>query len=531
MDFKEFKKSYKEIVKSIYGLDNVRDNTATINDARRAIKANVDKIKSNEEIINNTENTIAGWDKTRKQSEFESFLEEQNVSIRNAESAIKQARSDIDELQRLIDDMNNEDKTNKERTAEKKAQMEVYKSNVRKNAESQYNQELGSKEKEYETLKAQKNIEKTELGRKYSAIITSFSERTSGNRNLTKEEAAVLKRIKEEEKAIDKKYLGLLKEKNNQILKLKEGYKDLIESFDKIDKNPNIENKAIGLEEEQKPVEKKPTEEKPAEEKPEGEKAEGEKAEGEKPEGEKAEGEQTEGEQAEGEQAEGEKAEGEQAEEEKPEEEFENLQDLFQRLQEESSHGGDEQSTLPKGRIQSIDVKGNNYIFKVKYGDNIVTLDPIQKKSLRDRITAIRTLRKEYGITFLKSFRINPTIFNTIIDRENNISREDLINYLKYPKMNDDESAERRGYSIIKEKRPNRFLNWIGNKLLPEGKEVTISKAEQKTTNTAHMVERVNVDERKAQEEAKRREDVRQIVYGIDGNGDNIVHPEDGEEK
>lgn len=500
MDFKEFKKSYKEIVKSIYGLDNVRDNTATINDARRAIKANVDKIKSNEEIINNTENTIAGWDKTRKQSEFESFLEEQNVSIRNAESAIKQARSDIDELQRLIDDMNNEDKTNKERTAEKKAQMEVYKSNVRKNAESQYNQELGSKEKEYETLKAQKNIEKTELGRKYSAIITSFSERTSGNRNLTKEEAAVLKRIKEEEKAIDKKYLGLLKEKNNQILKLKEGYKDLIESFDKIDKNPEIGDTEIGL-----PTQATKTE------KPEGEKPEGEQAGGEKPEGEKA--------------------EGEQAEEEKPEEELENLQDLFQRLQEESSHGGDEQSTLPKGRIQSIDVKGNNYIFKVKYGDNIVTLDPIQKKSLRDRITAIRTLRKEYGITFLKSFRINPTIFNTIIDRENNISREDLINYLKYPKMNDDESAERRGYSIIKEKRPNRFLNWIGNKLLPEGKEVTISKAEQKTTNTAHMVERVNVDERKAQEEAKRREDVRQIVYGIDGNGDNIVHPEDGEEK
>lgn len=500
MDFKEFKKSYKEIVKSIYGLDNVRDNTATINDARRAIKANVDKIKSNEEIINNTENTIAGWDKTRKQSEFESFLEEQNVSIRNAESAIKQARSDIDELQRLIDDMNNEDKTNKERTAEKKAQMEVYKSNVRKNAESQYNQELGSKEKEYETLKAQKNIEKTELGRKYSAIITSFSERTSGNRNLTKEEAAVLKRIKEEEKAIDKKYLGLLKEKNNQILKLKEGYKDLIESFDKIDKNPEIGDTEIGL-----PTQATKTE------KPEGEKPEGEQAGGEKPEGEKA--------------------EGEQAEEEKPEEELENLQDLFQRLQEESSHGGDEQSTLPKGRIQSIDVKGNNYIFKVKYGDNIVTLDPIQKKSLRDRITAIRTLRKEYGITFLKSFRINPTIFNTIIDRENNISREDLINYLKYPKMNDDESAERRGYSIIKEKRPNRFLNWIGNKLLPEGKEVTISKAEQKTTNTAHMVERVNVDERKAQEEAKRREDVRQIVYGIDGNGNNIEHSEDGEEK
>ena len=171
----------------------------------------------------------------------------------------------------------------------------------------------------------------------------------------------------------------------------------------------------------------------------------------------------------------------------------------------------------------------------MKYGDNIVTLDPIQKKSLRDRITAIRTLRKEYGITFLKSFRINPTIFNTIIDRENNISREDLINYLKYPKMNDDESAERRGYSIIKEKSPNRFLNWIGNKLLPEGKEVTISKAEQKTTNTAHMVERVIVDERraqeKAQEEAQRKEIVRQVLYGVDGNGDNIEHPEDGEEK
>ena len=46
-----------------------------------------------------------------------------------------------------------------------------------------------------------------------------------------------------------------------------------------------------------------------------------------------------------------------------------------------------------------------------------------------------------------------------------------------------------------------------------------------------HLVLIIDKAQEKAQEEAQRKEIVRQVLYGVDGNGDKIKYPEDGEEK
>ena len=263
MNFIEFKKSYQEISKSIHGLDNIKDNTSVINDARRAIKANADIIKNGNRKLADIDRAIKTWDKTKKQSEFEKFLEEQNKHMRETEKEIEEANKNIAELQNYIDEWNNENKTKRDEANRKKAEKEADKGNVRKNAEKQYNDELSKLNTEYEALRQQKNAEKEEFRKKHGDTYAELS----GRKNLTKEEMAVLNRIKEEEKAIDKKYLGLLKGKHNEILKLKNDYEELKESFEKIDKNPEIEGKEIGLPEEKKaPEEQKPVKKRPAEE-------------------------------------------------------------------------------------------------------------------------------------------------------------------------------------------------------------------------------------------------------------------------
>lgn len=255
MDSKEFKQAYREILKSIKGLDSIKDNTSMLNEARRAISANVSKIKSCEEIIENseiiirdTEQIIEGYDGNRKN--FENFLEKQNVFIREAESSIKKAEQEkeeavknIDELKGYIDNWNEEDKVNKQKAEEKKANLNTYLGNVRKNAENVFNSDLARYKKEYEDLKAEKDKEKTELAKKYGELMVTLSSR----KQLTAEETAVLQTIKDRENSIDKKYLVKLKEKNSQILQLKDEYKDLVECFDKMDKNPDIDEKEIGL--------------------------------------------------------------------------------------------------------------------------------------------------------------------------------------------------------------------------------------------------------------------------------------------